>query len=404
MIRLRWIALAAQLLSVIPALEFRVLESAMLPLFLGVIALLAMLNVVSWAALRRGVSVSPGQILLQLAADIVTLSILLVLTGGAWNPLAPILFVHSVLGAILLEGRMSLYFFALLILCLFGIQGFAHIPVGLGGTLLPSTILFPAQHLVVLVFWMLTAWLSRTLSDLQSDFALLRERNTRIDRLRAVGALAAGLSHELATPLNTAQLKVARLGRRQALADDPDLATAAEALDRCGDVLKHMAGTQLDPERLELESVDVGQLVARVCESVSQAQERVQIRFRLSGPGPRHAILPAIPFSQALLNLIDNAAESGGREQPVDVIVGTRNGRIEVSVLDRGRGWPEVVRIHLGEPFVTTKPKGIGLGLYYVHSLSQAVGAELYLEDREGGGAVARISLPRAAASSEAVA
>ena len=63
-------------------------------------------------------------------------------------------------------------------------------------------------------------------------------------------------------------------------------------------------------------------------------------------------------------------------------------------VLDRGDGWPDVVRSHLGEPFVTTKPDGVGLGLYYVHSLSEAVGAELFLEDRVEGGAAARISLP----------
>jgi two-component system sensor histidine kinase RegB len=72
-----------------------------------------------------------------------------------------------------------------------------------------------------------------------------------------------------------------------------------------------------------------------------------------------------------------------------------RNGsRAELCVQDRGSGWPEVVRRHLGEPFVTTKPEGIGLGLYYVHSLAAAIGAELTLEDREFGGAIARISLP----------
>ena len=49
-------------------------------------------------------------------------------------------------------------------------------------------------------------------------------------------------------PISTRRTQA--LGRTQALAGDPDLATAAEALDRCGDVLKHMAGTQLDPERL----------------------------------------------------------------------------------------------------------------------------------------------------------
>jgi two-component system sensor histidine kinase RegB len=403
-IRLRWVALTAQLLSILPALEFGVLESDMLPLFLGVISVLSILNVISWAVLRSGRSIGPRQILLQLSVDIVALSALLTLTGGAWNPLAPILFVHSVLGALLLEGRLSLYFFALVLGCLLGIQALAHIPKGLGEGLLPPEILFPAQHLIAIVFWILTAWLSRTLTGFQNNFSLLRERNTRIDRLRAVGALAAGLSHEFATPLNTATLKVARLARTHALADDPDLATAAEALDRCGDVLKHMAGTQLDPERLQLETVDVDELVERVCSAASNGVEGLHVEFRRTGTGTRRATLPAIPFSQALLNLIDNAAESGAAEDLIEVVVASRAGRIEVSVLDRGAGWPDVVRNHLGEPFVTTKPDGVGLGLYFVHSLSQAVGADLLLEDRADGGAVARISLPIASIDAEAAA
>jgi two-component system sensor histidine kinase RegB len=164
-----------------------------------------------------------------------------------------------------------------------------------------------------------------------------------------------------------------------------------------------MAGSQLDPERLELESVDVCDLVRRVCTSVANSGEDLRVEYRRAGAGSRHAVLPAIPFSQALLNLIDNAAESGNT-QPIEVVVESHGGRIEVSVLDRGSGWPEVVRTHLGEPFVTTKPNGVGLGLYYVHSLSQAVGADLYLEDRDDGGAVARISLPIAPVDAEAAA
>jgi len=63
-------------------------------------------------------------------------------------------------------------------------------------------------------------------------------------------------------------------------------------------------------------------------------------------------------------------------------------------VLDRGEGWPDVVRHHLGEPFVTTKPDGVGLGLYYVYNLAAAIGARLHLVDRPDGGAIAQLSLP----------
>lgn len=393
-VRLRWIAITAQCLTVIPALEFQLLEPRLLPDFAGVIVLLVTLNLVTWAALRRGFRATPNRILFQLCCDIFGLSAMLALTGGAWNPMVPILFVHTGLGALLLEGQKSFLFFTVLIGCLLLLQAFSHIPPGIEGSLLPRRILFPAQLVVAGVFWILTAWLSRTLTAMTAHFALLRERKTGIDRLRAVGALAAGLSHELATPLNTAQLKLARLARTRELDDDLDLRTAAEALEHCRDVLRHMAGAPLHPDRLHLEVVDVDEIVSQVCASIQLEHEDVGIHIHTHGPAPRRALIPAVAFSQALINLVDNAIEAGGGA-PVEVTIDKIDGQTEVAILDRGKGWPEVVRSHIGEPFVTTKPDGVGLGLYFVHSLAAAVGAELLLEDRSEGGAVARVRFPR---------
>lgn len=393
-VRLRWVAIGAQLLAIIPALEFEVLEPEMLPLFTAVVATLAFLNIGTWVGLRRGVKGSPAHLMVQLGADILGLSALLILTGGAWNPMVPILLVHSVLGALLLEGRLGLVFFGLLLGSLGIIQFNSHIPPGLAGALVPANILFPAQIVVALVFWILTAWLSSTLDSLKVWFAQAQERKTRIDRLRAVGALAAGLSHEFATPLNTAQLRLARVARAHGLEADKDLATAIEELDRCGDILRHMAGSQLQPDRLSLEIVDLEHLVRQVCESVGGVHEDATIRFLSDGRGPKRVLIPPVAFSQALINLVDNSIESGGQDAEVEIVLTRQAGRVVLAVQDRGSGWPEVVRRHLGEPFVTTKPEGVGLGLYYVHSLAAAIGAELTLDDREFGGAKASISFP----------
>ncbi|MFP6564122.1 MAG: HAMP domain-containing sensor histidine kinase [Myxococcota bacterium] len=402
LVRLRWIALTAQLASVFPAIEFDILEASRLPAFLGTIGALAAVNVATWLGLRQGRGARPIHVFGQLTLDIAALSTLLALTGGGWNPLVPLLFVHTVLGALLLEGRASPLFFGLLILCLFLLQTLAWIPPGLEPNLLPARILFPAQLLVALVFWILTTWLSHTLRAAQAHVASLRERRTRIDRLRAVGALAAGLSHEFATPLNTAKLRIDRLARKRNLGDDPDLVSSREALDRCAEVLRRMSGAQLQPDRLELEPADVAELVENVCDTFAKVHEEATLEISIDRSGPQRAVLPVVAFSQALLNLIDNALQAGGPGKTVKIRVQSRGGRIEVSVLDRGAGWPEVVRSHLGEPFVTTKPEGVGLGLYYVHSLSEALGAELVLEDRPEGGAIARVSLPVAIPVSEA--
>ncbi|MBW2271926.1 MAG: HAMP domain-containing histidine kinase [Deltaproteobacteria bacterium] len=395
-VRLRWIAVAAQLLAVAPALELRLLEPRLLPPFLGITASLVILNAGTRVYLLRGGRVQPGLVLLQLSADVAALTGLLGITGGAWNPLAPILFVHVALGALLLEGGLGLFFFGLLLACLGLIQLRPHIPPGLEEALLPPRVLIPAQLAIAVAFWLLTVSLSRTLIALQNSFALLSERKTRVDRLRAVGALAAGTCHEFATPLNTAQLRLTRLARNRNIASDPDLELANEALERCGDILRRMAGSQLRPEALELEAVDVDTLVESVCASVTGAAQEAlaDVHFERQDQMPRRALLPQFAFSHALLNLIENAQETTPAQEHVDVEVRSRGDRIDVCVHDRGAGWPEVVREHLGEPFVTTKPEGGGLGLYYVHSFVEAVGAELVLEDRRGGGATARVSLP----------
>jgi two-component system sensor histidine kinase RegB len=310
--------------------------------------------------------------------------------------LVPILFVHAGLGALLLEGTLSVFFFAVLIATLLFLQLFAQLPPGLAGAPIRPVILFPAQLLVAVGFWFLTAWLSRTLGLLQRDFALRRDRETRIDRLRAVGALAAGLSHELATPLNTAQLRLGRLARERGLADDPELSVAREALERCGEVLRQMAGAPLRPEGLSLEVTDIDALVREVCSGLSAAEFGEPIRVITRGRGARFCLVPRVPFTQGLLNLIDNAIEASNGPHDVEVIVEHDRERVDVSVCDRGDGWPDVVKAHLGQPFVTTRPDGVGLGLYFVHTLSEAIGAEFHVEDRDEGGAVARISLPAA--------
>jgi two-component system sensor histidine kinase RegB len=241
------------------------------------------------------------------------------------------------------------------------------------------------------------------LNSMQRHFAALRERQGRIDRLAAIGALAAGLSHELATPLNTAMLALERVGRKHKLEETPELRDAAEALDRCEDVLRHMAGAQLRPEGLALERVDLADLAARVCASAQASDPRLRVVFRSAGRAPAGVLLPAIPFTQALLNLIENAQEASPPDAEIEVALRVERDWVTLEVLDRGEGWPEVVRAHLGEPFVTTRAGGVGLGLYYVWTLMSALGGELTLWDRPGGGAIARLRLPVDGPAPEAV-
>ncbi|MEX2205563.1 MAG: HAMP domain-containing sensor histidine kinase [Myxococcota bacterium] len=392
-VRLRWIALGAQSLSIVPALRFDLLERERVPVFLAVVAALALLNAVSAQRLRRGHEVSAVELGAQLFADIAALSALLALSGGAWNPLVPLLFFHAGLGALLLEGRVSLAFFWSLVACLAFVQAFGHVPPGLVSARVAPAVLFPAQFLVAGVFWLFTTWLSHTLEALQAQVHARREEKGRVDRLRAVGALAAGLSHEFATPLNTAMLKLERLARKLDADSESTLGDAREALLRCGDILRQMAGSQLRPDALRLEVGDVADLVEQVCAGLRAEEPAVPLRFRRE-PGAALVVLPAIAFTQAVLNLIDNALEESTPEAPVEVDVRAKGESVQIEVRDHGPGWPAIVRTHLGEPFVTTRPGGVGLGLYFAYTLAETVGGRLELDDAPGGGAIARLVLP----------
>jgi two-component system sensor histidine kinase HydH len=95
----------------------------------------------------------------------------------------------------------------------------------------------------------------------------------------------------------------------------------------------------------------------------------------------------------ALLNLLLNACHASGGK-PIEIQVAMLDGFCEITILDRGPGIPPDVRDHLFEPFYTTRPGGTGLGLPIARRLSQTQGGTLTLDDRPGGGTIARLRLP----------
>ena len=146
---------------------------------------------------------------------------------------------------------------------------------------------------------------------------------------------------------------------------------------------------------MRLAEVGVVGLVRRACRSWSVGGRRAEVHDLVHGP--LRAKMPPLAFTQALLNLLDNAAEatdSARSAAPVDVEIALHEKGFSVAVLDRGIGWPSMVRKNIGQPFLTTKADGNGLGLYNAHTLAVALGGRLHLEDRDGGGAIARFVLP----------
>ena len=141
-----------------------------------------------------------------------------------------------------------------------------------------------------------------------------------------------------------------------------------------------------------MEPRDLGKLVQRVCDQWGDEARSVEVEIEAGVPP---CPMPELAFTQSLLNLLDNAAEAmDGAGRPEVRVRRADHGAVTVSVADRGAGWPDAVRDDLAQPFVTTRPNGVGLGLYNAASLADALGGRLELRDREGGGATVVFVIP----------
>lgn len=242
----------------------------------------------------------------------------------------------------------------------------------------------------------------------------VRAELVRAARLGAVGAMAAGLSHELNQPLGAAANFLAAAeavldpagaaldleGARDAVAD-----AGREAL-RAGEIVRRLRNfvAQGDAE-LRLEGV--GEVVAEACAAAlppmqaSAGHAAVPVRIDVDQDAGA-ALVDRVQIQQVVINLVRNAAEairSGDRTERDrgGVAVHARrasDGGCEVAVVDSGPGIAPEVRHRLFEPFTTTKASGMGLGLAICRTIVEAHGGRLWADANPGGGAVFRFTLP----------
>lgn len=396
LIRLRWVALTAQVTAGILGFKFIFLEPLLLYPYFGTVVFLYFFNCYSVARLRAQPEVGNRFIFLQVAVDTLTLSFLLALSGGTRNPFVPLLFIHATLGALLLRGESRGWFLVLILGSLVSLFGARDWQV------LSSDIyvweLTPLFALFVSVFisWGLVASLSDTLRKTHDNLAQSKSREARIHHLLALGALTAEFAHQFATPLNTLRMRIARLRRTDPQGNgNLDLKVISETLDQSERILREMTATPLDSSMLAFEEVDLvsylGDAIKR-WESV-QPGKRVTIVNRLATD--RRCRVPAKVFAKSISNLLDNAVFAEPTSDSLEIEVAESKMQLFVAVMDRGPGWPTDLKAQGIRPHFTTRPGGTGLGLFNCQSLCEVMGGSLELLDRNGGGAIAKLALPK---------
>lgn len=217
----------------------------------------------------------------------------------------------------------------------------------------------------------------------------------RQDRLAALGQLSAGLAHELRNPLGTIKASAEMLGH--SVREENDVAREVAGfitseVDRANSLVTRFLQFAR-PLELRPEKADLGQALDRAIASVEREAPGVAV-YRNYAPE-----IPPFPFDAELLervfyNLVLNAVQASPPGGAVTVKTRAGAGTVEIAVIDRGVGIQPKQLESIFNPFFTTKPQGVGLGLAIVSKIVDQHGGKIAVESEPGKGSIFRVLLP----------
>jgi PAS domain S-box-containing protein len=224
----------------------------------------------------------------------------------------------------------------------------------------------------------------------------------RTARLAAAGEMAAALAHELHQPLSAIRnyARASQMLMHSTASDElmnkveHEAARAADVVQRLRDFFRGGAS--------RLERISVRRLIEGALEPMREGSMRHHITLDTAITNDDVELLvDRVQIETVLHSLVGNAIEaiastSGGERRIRVAATGADSGWVRLSVVDSGPGINPAIVDRLFEPFTTTKPTGIGLGLAMSRSMVEAHGGELEAEPSAGGGTVFHFSLPTA--------
>jgi two-component system, LuxR family, sensor kinase FixL len=241
----------------------------------------------------------------------------------------------------------------------------------------------------------------------EQEAQVLREAIAHAGRVSMMGQLASALAHEINQPLATI-LRNAEAAELFLHDPSPDLdevrailADIREDDERAGDVIDRMGGL-LKRHALDARRLGVAPLVADVVAllRVDAGMRHVELNIDVPGDVP-DVRGDRVHLQQVLLNLIlngmDALSEASPEQRRVSVTArldGVQT--VEIAVGDTGPGLPAGTLAEIFEPFYTTKPNGMGMGLAISRTIIEAHGGRLWAENKRDGGAAFRFTLPTA--------
>jgi signal transduction histidine kinase len=405
-IRLRWLAAAGIVIAaavVAPiglAVSWRTL--------LGLAALLAGLNALFALLSRRGVA-PLSFTWWQVVVDLTVLTLAVHVSGGIENPFVFFYVFHVIIASILLPVRMSYAVaglaaaFFLAVALLEHLRVIGHADLGLvqwrdprylaGAAIVMTSTLFIATYLASTIM--------EGLRRKDEEMRRFQERLLQTEKLAGLGQLAAGIAHELNTPLASISgyaEELAELSRGNGEKVARYTQVIRSQTERCRGITQSLLNFARKSE-FRLQPADVNSILREAIDYLrfKKRVEKMEIVTDLGSP-------PAVQADpgqllQVFLSILINAADAiEGSGGAITVRSGgEREARVVIS--DTGCGIPEENLKKIFEPFFTTKEpgRGTGLGLSLSYGIVKQLGGSIDLKSEVGKGTEVAITLPLAA-------
>lgn len=379
------------------------------------------LNLYTWLRLKTDAPVTEMEIFTQILLDVLGLTTLLYLTGGATNPMIWIYLLPLILTGIILPHAYTWYM-VILTTSLYTFLITYHAPLPAIEPRFSETSSMHDHVLAVReknyfnlhIFGMwfgfvfsagIVAYfvveLSNTLREQERKIAEIQAKQLRDERVVALGTLAASAAHDMGTPLGTIAILIRELEQTYPPHRFPDLLEKIQIIQkqvvRCKEALSVMSASAGE---LRAESGQVMAVGTYIDEVLHQwRSQRPDIKLNLSiAPDDwlmRAQILADRTQTHSLINILNNAADVSPKEKGVDLRIGCQDQQLHLEIRDYGPGFSEEVLAMTGQgPLATNKGHGLGVGLFLTYSSIHRLGGSITMCNMSDGGACVVLRLP----------